>query len=132
MSGPAPSLADWLLQLRLGNEIPPAVLHRLEGYCKRTSDEQRLMFASIIERTVPEALKVPLVIYRLYPQAVRIVLAISFGDTLRAAELRNSQIALLPAIDDCHDCHGRPLPSGESCPACGNPLWKINWLSAAD
>jgi hypothetical protein len=124
--------SQWLLQLRLGDDIPAGVQHRLDGYLKRTPSERRLMFASIIEHVLPEAIKVPLIIFRLYPRAVRIAVAVAFRDALRAAEQRNEQLALLPAIGDCDSCHGRPLDNGDICSLCGNPLWKIQWLNAAD
>jgi hypothetical protein len=90
------------------------------------------MFSSALERALPEARKAPLVIYRLYPRAVRIATAIAFGDALRAQEIRSEQISFLPIIADCHHCHGAPLENGESCVDCGNPLWKIKWLNTTD
>jgi hypothetical protein len=125
-------LRHWFLQLRLGDEVPPDVHHRLDGYLKRTPDEQRLMFEAIVEHKLPEAIRVPLIVYRLYPPAVRSAMAVAFGDPLRAAEHRNEQLGLLPAINDCNSCHGKPLDNGEVCGTCGNPLWKIGWLCAAD
>ena len=47
-----------------------------------------------------------------------------------ARSLRKQQTSLLPAILDCHRCRGRLLDCGESCPECGNPLWKYNWLTS--
>jgi hypothetical protein len=125
-------LLKWLLQLRLGDEIPEGVRHRLGGYLNRSSDEQRLLFTSVIEHTIPEAKKAPLLIFRLFPEAVRIALAVAFRDPLRAAELRNKQSTLLPAIGYCHTCHGYPLDNGEMCSTCGNPLWTIKWLRDTD
>ena len=122
----------WLIELRLGTEPPSAAFDRARGYLTLPHDKQRLRFASIVERTLPEATKAPLVIYRLYPRAVRVATAVAFGDPLRAGEIRNEQISILPAITDCHHCHGRPLDNGEVCQDCGNPLWKINWLCVAD
>ena len=40
------------------------------------------------------------------------------------------QIALLPGIRDCHDCHGAVLDVAEKCQQCGNPMWKHDWLTA--
>lgn len=132
LEGEAEWLSDWLLQLRLGDDVPEGVQLRLAGYLKRGADEQRLLFAGAIEHTLPEALKAPLIIYRLYPLGVRMAVAIAFHDPLRGIELRNEQMALLPAIGDCNSCHGRPLDNGDVCSTCGNPLWKIRWLNAAD
>jgi hypothetical protein len=132
LDNPSDWACDWLLELRLGDQIPAGLRHRLDGYLKRTASERRMMFAATVEHALPEAMKAPLVIYRLYPRAIRVALAIAFGDPLRAAEQRNEQLALLPAIGDCDACHGRALANGEVCSTCGNPLWKIKWLSAAD
>ena len=77
-------------------------------------------------------MQAPLVIYRLLPLGVRIIVAVAFGDHLRAGETRNEQTALLPVIADCHECHGRPLDNGERCHRCSNPLWGFDWLTAAD
>lgn len=125
-------LLDWLLHLRLGDRIPHGVAHRLSGYRKRSAAARRLLFSDLLVHSFPEAQKAPLVVFRLYPKAVRLAVAAAFDDPLRAAELRNEQIRLLPAISDCRECHGRPLESGASCPKCGNPLWRLTWMLAAD
>ena len=62
----------------------------------------------------------------------RLAVAVAFNDPLRAAELRSEQVNLLPAIEDCLHCHGRPLETGDVCSECGNPLWNLDWLLSAD
>jgi hypothetical protein len=103
----------WLAELRLMSE-----------------DAQRLDFSRHLETVFPEASRAPLILYRLFPLSIRIVSAVAFGHHLEAAELRNRQTFWLPAIGDCHDCHGRPLDNGEQCPVCGNPIWTYHWLCA--
>jgi hypothetical protein len=119
---------DWLIRLRWGNTPQPAVTQRMQLYEPKDDNHRRHMFASLIEQALPEATKAPLVIYRLYPRSIRIVTAVAFGDMLRAKEIRQEQIQMLPAIGDCHECHGFVLNNGEVCRRCGNPLWKINWM----
>ncbi len=128
----AESIIGWFSSLRLSEHDGSAVGRRIEKYRALEPQEQPRQFASTLERRMPHATNAPLVIYRLYPLAVGIVVAIAFGDHLRAGELRNRQAALLPVISDCHPCHGRPLDNGEECPACGNPLWQYDWLCVAD
>jgi hypothetical protein len=123
---------DWLLRLRWGVEIESATWERLQAYETRSDGERRRMFASFLEQALPEATTTPLVIYRLYPRAVRIATALAFGDVLRAREVRSEQMSYLPVIGDCHQCHGLPLENGEICPECGNPLWKISWLCVTE
>jgi dTDP-4-amino-4,6-dideoxygalactose transaminase len=108
------------------------VLARRQAYDHLTDGERRRMFASHVEQALPEATSAPLVVYRLYPRAVRIATALAFGDRLRASDIRNEQIAYLPVIADCHECHGVTLDNGEVCKQCGNPLWKLNWMNATD
>ena len=121
---------EWLLRLRWGDEMNAMVAERMHLYDQYGDNDRRHMFASFVEQALPEATKAPLVIYRLYPRSVRVATALAFGDPLRAREVRGEQISFLPVIADCHDCHGLPLENGDICPNCGNPLWKINWLSA--
>lgn len=123
---------NWLLRLRWGDEMNSATLARMQAYEQHSDSERRRMFASYLEQAIPEATRTPLIIYRLFPRAVRIVTALAFGDTLRAREIRGEQISYLPVIGDCHHCHGLPLENGETCVACGNPLWKLKWLSATE
>jgi hypothetical protein len=125
-------LEPLLLQLRLGNSNEPAVREFFDMLNLPEEDQRRRVFASALERRMPQATKAPLVLYRLYPLAVRIVMAVALGDHWRARQLRGEQIKVLPFIADCHACHGQPLDNGETCSRCGNPLWKVEWLSAAD
>jgi hypothetical protein len=121
----------WLTRLLLdsaANDL--AVTQRIGQYLSRTPDERRRAFSHIVERTLPETMRAPSIVYRLLPPAVSIVTAVAFDDHPRAVELRNEQVGLLPSIADCHDCHGRLLEIGESCALCGNPFWKFNWLTA--
>ncbi len=83
-------------------------------------------------RVVSESRRAPLVLFRLMPLAVEIVTTLAFGDSPKAAQLRNRQTVLLPAILDCHHCRGKLLDNGEQCPECGNPLWQFDWLSSVD
>ena len=43
---------------------------------------RRRRFPSLLEQALPEARKAPLIIYRLFPRAVRIVTALAFGNAL--------------------------------------------------
>lgn len=128
----AETIIRWFAMLRLSEQDDPTVRRRVEKYRALESQEQPRQFASTLERRMPHATNAPLVVYRLYPLAVGIVVAVAFGDHLRAGELRNRQAALLPVISDCNVCHGRPLDNGEACPACGNPLWLYDWLCDVD
>lgn len=121
----------WLARLRLGDSaLTSGVTKRIAQYLEKNSEERRGHFCDILDRAIPEARKAPLVMHRLLPLAASIATALAFGDVFRAADLRNQQIAILPAIADCHDCHGRPMENGEACPTCGNPLWKFDWLTS--
>jgi len=123
---------DWLMHLRFGDDIPEGLQHRLDGYRKRSRESRRLLFSDLLVRSLPEAHKAPLIIFRLFPRAVRLAVAVTFNDPVRAARWRDEQTAMLPAVGDCLQCHGRPLESGDVCDECGNPLWKLPWLRAAD
>jgi hypothetical protein len=125
--------AEWLGRLRIGDQFSaPSVTKRLQQYLAQLPEDRRLAFSDVLARAIPEAGQAPLILYRLLPLSIAIATALAFDDRFRAAELRNEQIRLLPSIGDCHDCHGRPLESGEACSTCGNPLWKYQWLNAAD
>jgi hypothetical protein len=121
----------WLARLRLGRiaEDPKAV-ERLEYYLSHGRDEARLAFSNVLAQAWAESRRAPLVIFRLVPPAVQVVTALAFGDQDRAAAAREEQAGILPSIRDCHECHGRLLENGEQCPACGNPLWRYDWLVA--
>jgi hypothetical protein len=120
----------WLGRLRMGEHVDsPSPLARLEDYAAKDADDRRRTFSVVLERTLPEATRAPLVIYRLLPLAVAVATAAAFGDTAAAAALRQQQIATLPSVADCSDCAGRVLPNGKRCSQCGNPLWKHEWLT---
>jgi len=127
-----PWFCQWLTRLVWGDHPDADVLERLQAYDQLNDGERRRMFASHVEQALPEATSAPLVVYRLYPRAVRVATALAFGDRLRASDIRGEQIAYLPVITDCHECHGAPLDNGEVCNQCGNPLWKLNWMNATD
>src|SRR5262249_29219749 len=93
-----PWFCGWLTRLCWGEHADPAILERLHAYDQLTDGERRRMFASLVEQALPEATSAPLVIYRLYPRAVRIATALAFGDRLRASDVRSEQIAYLPVI----------------------------------
>lgn len=123
----------WLLRLRLRNEAADgAGADLVRRYGAGGGDDRRLLFTDVLSRVVPEARHAPLVLFRLFPLAVHVTVALAFGDHGRASELRRQQLALLPAIADCGECRGALLELGEHCPACGNPLWKYRWLTAVD
>ena len=71
-------------------------------------------------------------LFRLAPSSVEIATALAFGKTADAGHWRKQQMEYLPAIGDCHECRGRVLDNGEQCRVCGNPVWKFEWLTAAD
>ena len=122
---------SWLAQLRMEEAMNDTKWRRrIRHYLTMSDDELRLSFSRNLESVFPEARLAPLILYRLYPLSVRIVTAIAFGSHLEAAELRNRQIFWLPAIGDCHECHGRPLDNGDECSVCGNPIWTYRWLCA--
>lgn len=123
-------LADWLANLRLGeNYAATRYGEQLTRYLPMERKHRRHVFTGVLERTLRESAKAPLVLYRLYPLAVRIATAVAFADPLAASEWRNQQTAWLPAIADCHDCHGQTLETNETCVRCGNPVWKYEWLT---
>jgi hypothetical protein len=74
----------------------------------------------------------PLVLFQLLPLSVRVVVATAFGDRAAAEGLRRRQLSILPSIADCRRCRGWVLDCAEPCQSCGNPLWKFEWLAAAE
>ncbi len=123
----------WLAHLRFGDATSESWLkNRLDRYATCDSDSRRLIFSNVLVRAFPEARHAPLVLFRLFPLAACIVTAIAFGDHFRAAELRKQQASILPVINDCQQCHGRPLDNGDQCSGCGNPLWTYRWLMVTD
>jgi hypothetical protein len=122
----------WLLQLRLGDEAGTNVRERLDFYLAKKDHERRLAFLDVLARTAREARHAPLVLFRLYPRAIQIVVAMAFGDSQRAREVREKQVEILPAIEGCDECRGRLLPNGAQCAKCGNPLWTYARMSSDD
>jgi len=123
----------WLARLRLGKQASePALDAQLLRYRSQTAKERRLAFTDALSRTLAESRQAPLVLFRLYPLAVQVTTALAFDDREKAAEVRRGQVTVHPPIADCTRCRGRLLENGEQCPGCGNPLWKYQWLVAAD
>ncbi len=121
---------DWLFRLRLGESSKSVFDKRVGFYRSQTIEERRLKFVSVLQRAIPESARAPLVLFRLFPRAVRILAAVAFGDPLRAQSLRAEQAGFLPAIADCHECHGRVLDNEDICRCCGNPLWNFAFLNS--
>ena len=124
----------WLGALRLGRAAErDSVVHCIDQYLECGDAEQRrLMFAQRLERVYPEASKAPLVLYQLWPCAVRIIVAIAFGHSDDADKLRKDQSFWLPGIMDCQQCHGAVLDNDQRCNHCDNPVWNYRWLTSAD
>lgn len=121
---------DWLLHLRFGNQWQKIKQQRVGFYLSDTVAQRRMKFLGLLQRALPESARAPLVLFRLFPRAVRIAAAMAFRDMQRAQALREEQIQLLPTIGYCHECHGRLMDCEESCRCCGNPIWTINWLQS--
>jgi hypothetical protein len=120
----------WLARLRLGERAAnPDLDARLSHYEAAATDDRRLAFADALNRVFPESRQAPLVLFRLFPLAVQIVTAQAFDDRATAEQLRQQQVAILPAIVDCRQCHGRLLDPAARCDVCGNPLWKYEYLT---
>ena len=125
--------SDWLARFRLGDVQAEAhAAERLAGYTSQIADQRRLAFTDVLAGTLPESRRAPLVLFRLMPLSVEVATALAFGDPHNASEARGRQETFLPAIRDCRECHGRVLENGRQCRQCGNPLWKFQWLTAAD
>ncbi|HLA84419.1 MAG TPA: hypothetical protein VJL29_06470 [Thermoguttaceae bacterium] len=123
--------ARWLLGLRLGPSAnDDKVAARIAYYTSKPDRDRRLAFGSLLARIIPQSRRVPLILFQLFPLSVHITTAVAFGDQTRAAALRKEQVAQLPAILDCHDCHGALLDNTRQCPHCANPLWTWEILSA--
>jgi len=123
----------WLIRFRLGERGQNAeIAERCKHYLSNGPDDRRLAFMDALARVLPESREAPLVLFRLAPYSVQIVTARAFGDRGAASRLRGEQTAILPAIADCRQCRGQVLECTEQCRACGNPLWKYEWLTAVD
>ncbi len=124
---------DWLCRLRLNQQLADnRTLARLDSYLSLPDDDRRLEFARVLQKSIAEAAQAPLVLFRIFPLAIRIVTAVALGHSAQAQSWRDQQLHWLPAILDCQRCHGRPLENGEVCDECGNPLWKYRWLTQTD
>ena len=122
---------QWLGRLRLGAAAnTPEMSQRLTRYAGKGADDRRRSFSVALERVFPEARRAPLILYRLLPLAVGVATDLAFNNPTAAAEMRKKQVAVLPGIRDCHDCHGAVLDLTEKCQQCGNPMWKHDWLTA--
>lgn len=130
---PDPWFLDWLTDLRIGTEKDNSlVVQRLSHYLKLDKAKRRLAFTDALVRALPEAERAPLVLYRLFPLAIKVVTSVAFSDATTAAAERDRQMSFLPAIGDCSECHGRLLENGEVCRTCGNPVWNYQWLTATE
>ena len=124
---------EWLSRVRLtADQATPATQKRLAEYLVLSPEKRIARFEGALAKVLPESTQAPLVLFRLFPLSVQIATALAFADHGRAPTLRNAQSAVLPSILDCRACHGKVIENGESCPGCGNPLWKFSWLTAAD
>jgi hypothetical protein len=133
VSGSDEWFLGWLAGLRLtAREFDLKLQGRCHDYLAQASDDRRLNFTDALGRVLPESRQAPLVLFRLLPIGIRIATALAFSDRTAAEGLRYQQIALLPSISDCQQCHGRILECLEQCRTCGNPLWKYRWLTAVD
>lgn len=115
-----------------GMTSDPTLLDRARTYLSMDADVRRRTVMDSLGRTLPESSRSPLVLFRLLPHAVRIVTAVAFRDHPTAQALRRDQAAILPAIVDCRECRGKLMECAEQCPACGNPLWKHQWLMSSE
>src|SRR5436190_20814612 len=123
----------WLMALRFAGRQDHAALEaRADQLVMLESRQRQLEFTDKLEELLPEARLAPLVLYQLFPLAVRGAAALAFGDHLRGGEIRNKQASLLPAITYCRRCHGRLMEVDETCRECGNPIWTIRWMTQAD
>ncbi len=124
---------QWLGRLRLGESFfDPKTSVQVAEYQSKTPDDRRLALTDVLLKVLAESRRAPLVLFRLVPLAVHVATALAFGDHGRASDLRNRQIACLPAITDCHKCRGAVMDNEEMCNVCGNPLWRFEWLNVTD
>jgi hypothetical protein len=123
----------WLARLRMGErERNKEIIERSGIYLSKGPDDRRLAFMDALARVLPESREAPLVLFRLVPLTVQIATARAFGDRGAASKLRREQTVILPSIADCRQCRAQVLECVEQCRACGNPLWKYEWLTAVD
>jgi hypothetical protein len=121
----------WLAGLRLREtQVDEKVVDQLTDYLSKTPQQRKLAFTDVLVRVIPDSRRAPLILFELFPLCVQIVTAMALTDHASAFELRRQQMLRQPAIGDCHSCRGQVLENGEQCQACGNPLWKHEWLVA--
>ncbi|MFN0020116.1 MAG: hypothetical protein ACKVP0_17790 [Pirellulaceae bacterium] len=123
----------WLQELRFAGRQDRAALEtRADAYLRLNDHDRQMEFSDMLEELLREARLAPMILYQLFPLAVRAMAALAFGDHLRGGEIRNRQASLLPSITYCRNCHGRLMDIDESCRECGNPVWTIRWMSQPD
>jgi hypothetical protein len=123
----------WLQELRFAGRQDRAALEtRADAYVRLNDHDRQMEFSDMLEELLREARLAPMILYQLFPLAVRAMAAIAFGDHLRGGEIRNRQASLLPSITYCRNCHGRLMEVDESCRECGNPVWTIRWMTQPD
>ena len=133
LPAPVDWLRPWLLDLRLsGKQDRPHITQRASQYAQHEPRERYLEFSDALERALAEARHAPIILYQLFPLAVRAATDLALGEHVRAAEFRARQVALLPPISYCRACRGRLMEVDENCRECGNPVWTIRWLSQSD
>lgn len=124
---------DWLTRFRLGEMAgKEKVQKEIATYRAMKPDGRRLAFTDVLMRVLPESRKAPMVLFRLVPLAIQIATVVAFEGVPAAAGLRQQQKSILPAVADCHACHGAVLDNGKLCDVCSNPLWTYKWLTVAD
>jgi hypothetical protein len=124
---------QWLSRFRqTSDSADEGAARPITSYLPKSEHQRRLEFTDVLTRVLPESRRAPLVLFRLLPYSIQIVTALAFSDSTAAAKARANQLYHLPAIGDCRSCRGKVLDNGEQCSACGNPLWKSEWLTATD
>jgi hypothetical protein len=122
---------NWLAALLFDERnLGATPAERWTDYDDKSPDDRRRAFSVILERTLPEAVRAPLVIYRLLPLAAHLATAQAFDRLDQMQAQRDRQLVLLPSILDCTVCDGRVLDPGKQCSFCGNPFWKHELLTA--
>ena len=124
---------DWLIGLRL-EAAAEQLSFKLQvvTYLAATGVERRMAFSNVLAKTLRESTRAPLVIFRLYPLALELAVVQAFGDRTSALAVRRRQGEILSSLHDCPECRGTILDCGDQCRQCGNPLWTIEYLLAAD
>jgi len=124
---------QWLAHLRLGpGAADVKVRQQVTDYLAKKPHQRRLALSDVLAKVLPESRRAPLVLFQVFPLAVHLATSTAFGDRAGAETRRSEQRVLLPAIEDCRECHGKLLEAGRQCPQCGNPLWNGHWLPRTD